>query len=120
MSLCFANMCLNRRLSIVLRFHLYWIPFKPPRFESAPHFPFLLFSTSTQFFLSMPILSVPSFLCMVCSIQYLPRSFLFSLSLMFLLLLARSHQTRPLKSSHKSSFYPKSHKVLHGGNLSQF
>ena len=62
MSLCFANMCLNRRLSIVLRFHLYWIPFKPPRFESAPHFPFLLFSTSTQFF--------PSLLFSVWSARY--------------------------------------------------
>ena len=54
------HVCRNRRLSIVSKFHLYPIPFKPPRFESVLYFPFSIYRP--RLFLYFPTLPLVSFL----------------------------------------------------------
>ena len=48
-SLCFVPMCLNRRLSIVSKFHLYRIPSEAPRLQSALYFSFSITLSISNF-----------------------------------------------------------------------
>ena len=116
-SLRFVPMCLNRRLSIVSKFHLYRIPSEAPRLQSALYFSFSItlsisnFTFSTvnieasftllqslfQFVISRQELVIPFFShCSILITHHRISEIFCILSLPYPILVPQSHQTEAL------------------------